>query len=60
MQPIYMVAESFTKAKQQIADYCEGIPKPFAVTYNEVNNTVMVDRKIRTRMEGADDEGPLF
>jgi len=55
-----MVAESFTKAKQQIADYCEGIPKPFAVTYNEASNTVMVDRKIRTRMEGAADEGPLF
>ena len=34
MQPLYFVAESFTKAKQQITDYCDEISKPFAVTYD--------------------------
>ena len=61
MQPTYFVAESFTKAKQQIAEYCDGISKPFAVTYNSSNDTVSVDRKIKTRREGqAGEEGPLF
>ena len=65
MQPLYFVAQSFTKAKQQITDYCDDISKPFAVTYNQNTNTVTVDRKIKTRMEGtpdntADAEGPLF
>ena len=65
MQPIYFVADSFTKAKQQITEYCDDISKPFAVTYNQGTNTVSVDRKIKTRMEGsttdaADAEGPLF
>lgn len=60
MQPIYFVADSFTKAKRQIIDYCDNISKPFAVTYNEADNTVSVDRKIKTRMEGEEEEGPLF
>ena len=65
MQPLYFVAQSFTKAKQQITDYCDDISKPFAVTYNQTTNTVTVDRNIKTRMEGAPDdaadaEGPLF
>lgn len=46
MQPIYFVADSFTQAKKQIIDYCDNISKPFAVTYNESNHTVSVDRKI--------------
>ncbi len=60
MQPIYFVADSFTKAKAQITEYCDNISKPFAVSYNSSNDTVTVDRKIKTRMEGAADEGPLF
>ena len=60
MQPTYFLADSFTKAKQQITDYCDNISKPFAVSFNPNNNTVTVDRKIRTRMEGQEDEGPLF
>ena len=60
MQPIYFVADTFTKAKQQIIDYCDDISKPFSVTYNESSNTVTVDRKIKTRREGLPDEGPLF
>ena len=51
MQPIYFVADTFTNAKKQIIDYCDNISKPFAVTYNESNHTVSVDRKINTRME---------
>ena len=66
MQPLYFVADSFTKAKQQITEYCDDINKPFAVTYDGANDTVTVDRKIKTRMEGeasmgmSGPEGPLF
>lgn len=60
MQPIYFVADTFTKAKAQITEYCDNITKPFAVTYNAANDTVSVDRKIKTRMEGETEEGPLF
>ena len=60
MQPLYFAAESFAEAKSQITEYCEGINKPFQVTYNNNDHTVSVDRKIATRMEGAADEGPLF
>ena len=64
MQPHYFVAESFPKAKKQIVEYCENIPKPFHVTYNNLNHTVSVDRKIKTRQEFATgpsgEEGPLF
>lgn len=60
MQPLYFVADSFTKAKAQIVDYCDNISKPFAVSYNNTNNTVTVDRKIRTRMEGAAENETLF
>lgn len=60
MQPIYFVADSFTNAKQQIVDYCDGLPKAFAVTYNDSDDTVTVDRKINTRMEELPTEAPLF
>ena len=61
MQPTYFVADTFTKAKAQIVDYCDNITKPFAVTYNATNDTVSVDRKIKTRMENElEEDGPLF
>ena len=60
MQPIYFVADSFTKAKQQIVNYCDNITKPFSVTYNSATDTVTVDRHIKTRMEGAAEEEILF
>jgi len=55
MQPIYFVADSFAMAKQQINDYCESINKPFNVSYNIKNNTIEVDRRIKTRDEIMDD-----
>lgn len=58
MQPHYFVAESFEKAKKQIAHYCEGINKPFALTYNNDKHIVEVDRPLKTRAEVQD--GPLF
>lgn len=63
MQPHYFVADSFSMAKKQITHYCENIPKPFAVTYNNTTHTVSVDRKIKTRKENLNSngvEGPLF
>ena len=58
MQPYYFVADSFQKAKQQIIDYCELISKPFNVSYDNMTNSVIVDRKIKTRKDFT--EGPLF
>lgn len=49
MQPVYFVAESFERAKEQITEYCSNIQKPFAIQYNKDNHTVEVDRKIKTR-----------
>ena len=57
MQPLYFVAESFTKAKKQIIEYCENINRPFNVSYNSLTNTIEVDRKIKTRDE-KQAEGP--
>jgi phenylalanine-4-hydroxylase len=56
MQNLYFVADSFSTAKKQIADYCENINRPFNVTYNSKTKTVEVDRKIKTR----DEEGGLL
>ena len=58
MQPYYFVADSFTKAKEQIAHYCETITKPFHVSYDNRTHNVFVDRKIKTRQERT--AGPLF
>lgn len=58
MQPYYFVADSFARAKEQIIDYCEQINKPFNVTYDNKTNSVIVDRKIKTRRDYT--EGPLF
>lgn len=52
------MAESFQIAKKQIIDYCEGINKPFALTYNRDTHRVEVDRPLKTRAEIED--GPLF
>lgn len=50
-QPIYFVADSFSRAKVQIKEYCDQIKRPFNVTYNEPLQTVFVDKKIKTRKE---------
>lgn len=49
MQPYYFVAESFERAKQQITEYCETIYKPFNVSFNDQDYSVVVDRHIKTR-----------
>jgi phenylalanine-4-hydroxylase len=60
VQPIYFVAESFEKAKKQIAEYCENINRPFNVSYNTATNTIEVDRKIKTREEREEEGGLKF
>lgn len=59
MQPIYFVAESFDKAKDQINEYCNNIQRPFNVSYNVKNQTIEIDRKIKTYAESTEDI-PLF
>lgn len=51
MQPTYFVAKSFSDAKRLINEYCENINKPFNVSYNTKNNSIEVDRRIKTRAE---------
>lgn len=51
MQPLYFVADSFSKAKEQIHDYCEQIPRPFNVSFNEDTFSIEVDRNLKTRAE---------
>lgn len=58
MQPHYFVAESFEKAKSQIANYCENISKPFNLSYDSDSHIVEVDRRIKTREEEV--EGPVL
>ena len=49
VQPYYFVAESFVNAKEQIADYIDQIYKPFNVSFNEQDSSIVVDRWIKTR-----------
>lgn len=51
MQPIYFVAESFEKAKNQINEYCNNISRPFNVSYNVRTESIEIDRKVKTRAE---------
>lgn len=53
MQPYYFVAQSFEQAKQQIIDYTETIHKPFNVSYDETDHSMVVDRRIKTRLDTA-------
>jgi phenylalanine-4-hydroxylase len=59
MQPIYFVADSFDSAKDKITDYCNNIQRPFNVSYNIKNQTIEIDRKIKTYAESTEDI-PLF
>jgi hypothetical protein len=54
------VAESFDKAKQQIADYCESIYKPFNVSYNNVTQSIEVDKRLKTRPDRSGEGGLEF
>jgi hypothetical protein len=60
MQPLYFVAESFSKAKDQINSYCDNINRPFNVSYNTQNNSIEVDRCLKTRPENEGEGGLEF
>lgn len=45
-QPNYFVADSLMHAKESMRRYCEEMPRPFYVRYNENTNSVWVDRAI--------------
>lgn len=60
MQPYYFVADSFEKAKEQISEYCEKIQRPFNVSFDSNTNSVIVDRKIKTRKEQIGGGGLSF
>ena len=60
MQPVYFVAESFSKAKDQINYYCDNINRPFNVSYNTQSNSIEVDRGVKTRPEMKGEGGLEF
>ena len=46
-QPTYSVAESLTDAKNKLIRFSETLSKPFYARYNNLTNTVRVDRAVR-------------
>lgn len=59
MQPYYFVAESFTKAKDMVEEYCKKLDKPFRVDYDRIKQEIIVDGDIKMRKE-ITEQGPLF
>lgn len=47
VQPYYFLANSFADAKKRIFEYAEKIPRPFNWFYNEENESIEVDRRIK-------------
>ncbi|CAI2368485.1 unnamed protein product [Moneuplotes crassus] len=47
VQPYYFISESWEDARKKIGEYCDSIPRPFNVSYNEETQTIEVDRKIK-------------
>lgn len=46
-QPNYFVADSLLSAKEKMRKFCEDLPRPFHVRYNENTCSVWVDRAIK-------------
>jgi len=51
-QPTYFLAESLQDAKDQMRQYCEGLPRPFFAQYNARTETIHIDRPVK-RVEGT-------
>lgn len=49
MQPYYFLADSLADAKRLITEYCDNINRPFCASYNNLTDSIEIDRKIRTR-----------
>jgi phenylalanine-4-hydroxylase len=47
-QPVYFVASSLKDAKDLMRKYCEDMPRPFYARYNDLTNSIWVDRAIKT------------
>jgi len=47
LQPVYYVADSFESAGDMLIRFGERLPKPFKAYYNNKNNRVEVDKKIK-------------
>jgi phenylalanine-4-hydroxylase len=47
-QPIYFVASSLKDAKDQMRKFCEEMRRPFYARYNELTDSIWVDRAVRT------------
>lgn len=51
IQPYYFVADSLEDAKKLITHYCDNINRPFTASYNNLTDSIEIDRKIKTRPE---------
>jgi phenylalanine-4-hydroxylase len=49
LQPYYFVADSFENAKIQVTEYIDAMYKPFNVSFNERDSSIVIDRCIKTR-----------
>lgn len=47
-QPVYFVASSLKDAKNQMRRFCETMPRPFYARYNDLTESIWVDRAIKT------------
>jgi len=55
VQPYYFVSESWADAKTKIREYCDAIPRPFNVYYNQDNQSIEVDRRIKGIFQKEDE-----
>jgi phenylalanine-4-hydroxylase len=47
-QPTYFVVDSLPEIKKSMRRYCENLHKPFHARFNQLTNSVWVDRAVRT------------
>jgi hypothetical protein len=47
-QPVYFVASGLKDAKDQMRSFCESMPRPFYARYNDLTESIWVDRAIKT------------
>uniref|UniRef100_A0A0G4HQZ4 phenylalanine 4-monooxygenase n=1 Tax=Chromera velia CCMP2878 TaxID=1169474 RepID=A0A0G4HQZ4_9ALVE len=48
-QPVYFAAESLEEAKERMLEYCNAIPKPFALCYDSAKKEVTTDVEVVAR-----------
>ena len=55
-QGTYFVAESLGDAKMKMREYCEELKRPFYARYNQLTDTIWVDRAVNRKSAEAQRE----